>query len=106
MSAISPHAVSGVLKLFFRNHPNPLMTFERYDAFLDAHRKGISLEITRLVSELPSPNGKLVIYLCRFLARIAIHANVNKMTPNNLGIVFAPNILRPAHETYESVARV
>ncbi len=41
---VSPHAVSGVLKLFFRQHPNPLMTFERYDSFLDTFRKGTIYE--------------------------------------------------------------
>lgn len=37
----------------------------------------------------------LLKYLCRFLVHVASREEVNKMTPQNLAIVFAPNLLRP-----------
>jgi CRISPR/Cas system type I-B associated protein Csh2 (Cas7 group RAMP superfamily) len=40
-SQLMPHAVAGVIKLFFREHPEPLMTFDAYEAFVDAQRKGM-----------------------------------------------------------------
>lgn len=33
-TASSPHVVSGLLKLFFRDMPEPLFTFELYEVFL------------------------------------------------------------------------
>lgn len=35
-TVINPHTVAGLLKVFFRELPEPLLTFELYDAFLAA----------------------------------------------------------------------
>lgn len=34
-------------------------------------------------------------YLITFLRMVSLKADINKMTPSNIAIVFAPNILRP-----------
>ena len=57
------------------------------------------------MNELPPSNRAIVAFLMRFLARVAQYSEVNKMSASNLGIVFAPNILRTRVETYETVAR-
>ncbi|KAJ6658998.1 hypothetical protein lerEdw1_019635 [Lerista edwardsae] len=67
-----PHAVAGALKCYLRELPQPLMTFELYDDWLKAAR-----------------------YLIRFLAKLAEHQEVNKMTPSNIAIVLGPNLLWP-----------
>lgn len=36
----SPHAASGVIKLFFRLMLDPLLNFDKYELFIDLHRKG------------------------------------------------------------------
>lgn len=36
---VNPHSVSGLLKLFFIELPDPLFTFELYDCFQTAMRK-------------------------------------------------------------------
>jgi hypothetical protein len=36
LSRYDPHVVSGVLKEFLRELPEPLLTFEHYDGFLAA----------------------------------------------------------------------
>jgi hypothetical protein len=105
ISAMSPHTVAGVMKIFFREHPDPLMTFNNFDTFVDLHRKSKTDELVALARALPTAHQALADYLFRFLFRISMHEAVNKMSPSNLGIVFAPNILRPRVETYESVAR-
>ncbi|KAF7240648.1 SH3 domain-binding protein 1 [Varanus komodoensis] len=67
-----PHAVAGALKCYLRELPQPLMTCELYDDWLKAAR-----------------------YLIRFLAKLAEHQEVNKMTPSNIAIVLGPNLLWP-----------
>ena len=57
-------------------------------------------EGVRIAASLPPAHATLAAYLMRFLARIAVHEAINKMSPSNLGIVFAPNILKPRVETY------
>jgi hypothetical protein len=39
ISAESPHTVAGVIKIFFREMPDPLLTFDRYEALIESHRK-------------------------------------------------------------------
>jgi hypothetical protein len=65
------------------------------------HSQGVAAtEGVRIAAALPPAHAKLTAYLMRFLARIAVHEAINKMSPSNLGIVFAPNILKPRVETY------
>ncbi|XP_015484023.1 SH3 domain-binding protein 1 isoform X2 [Parus major] len=65
-----PHAVAGALKSYLRELPQPLMTFELYDEWV-----------------------KVARYLIKFLAKLAEHQEVNKMTPSNIAIVLGPNLL-------------
>lgn len=38
-------------------------------------------------------------YLIKFLAKLAEHQEVNKMTPSNIAIVLGPNLLWPQQST-------
>ena len=44
---------------------------------------------------LPLSHRIVLKYLARFLHRVSLEANTNKMTPANIAIVFAPNLLKP-----------
>jgi hypothetical protein len=50
--------------------------------------------------------NKLILYrLMGLLNRVTLFVDANKMTPNNVAIVFAPNILRPPNEDVAMVLR-
>ena len=56
-----------------------------------------SERITRLgtlLNKLPEENQIILKYLCAFLARVVEFSSVNKMSRENLGIVFGPNLIR------------
>nr|XP_006118987.1 SH3 domain-binding protein 1 isoform X1 [Pelodiscus sinensis] len=92
-----PHAVAGALKSYLRELPQPLMTFELYEdwfkvaCFKDLEGRLQSLQDT--CSRLPKDNYNNLRYLIRFLAKLAEHQEVNKMTPSNIAIVLGPNLL-------------
>ncbi|KAI9479199.1 Rho GTPase-activating protein domain-containing protein, partial [Coemansia mojavensis] len=91
-------SVTSVLKEYLRNLPDPLMTTDTYTLWVDAANKGSSAErihAYRTISALmPTAHAATLRFLMRHLKRIADHQHENKMTPNNLAVVFAPNILR------------
>jgi len=102
------HAVAGVLKLFLRELPEPLIPFSHYSAFLSAQRLNTEFEtwkkaIAPLLHSLPTANRSVLSFLMPFLAKIAMHSSLNLMTHQNLAIVFGPNIMRSEIETIESV---
>jgi len=96
---MDPHAVAGLLKLYFRDLPEPLMTFELYHWFIasiSTQDRALRLRFLKhLVNKLPALNKSVLSYLLSFLLKVAAYAEVNKMALHNLATVFAPNLLRP-----------
>ncbi|XP_060044923.1 bargin isoform X4 [Erinaceus europaeus] len=94
-----PHAVAGALKSYLRELPEPLMTFELYDDWMQAASlkdPGPRLEaLQEVCGRLPRENLSNLRYLMKFLARLAEEQEVNKMTPSNIAIVLGPNLLWP-----------
>ncbi|KAM8889944.1 rho GTPase-activating protein 17a isoform 3-T3 [Synchiropus picturatus] len=97
-----PHAVAGALKSYLRELPEPLMTFQLYDEWIQAC--SISDPDKRLQAlwvvcdQLPKSNKTNLRYLVKFLAKLAQESEVNKMTPSNIAIVLGPNLLWPKTE--------
>jgi len=93
-----PHTVTGILKYYFRELPEPLMTFPLYDLFtLGAGIIDKSLQLRflhHLVNRLPPLHRSLLDYLFSFLVRVAANSDKNKMAPPNIATVFAPALLR------------
>jgi myosin-9 len=98
LDSYSVHVLTAALKSFFREMPEPLMTFELYDDFLwsiaisDPQERVQS--IYSHISKLPRSNYDLLERLVFHLARVAQQESANRMTANSLAIVFAPCILR------------
>jgi hypothetical protein len=95
----TPHTVAAVLKLYFRELKEPLLTYELYDVFLalntiDVEEVRLST-LKRVVGFLPPSNLLFLMYLVRFLRKISLNSDVNKMGAANLAMVFAPNLLSP-----------
>ncbi|XP_041095334.1 rho GTPase-activating protein 30-like [Polyodon spathula] len=92
------HCVSSLCKAYFRELPNPLLTYQLYDKFADA--VAIQLEEERLVKikdvlmELPDPHYRTLEFLMRHLIRMASFSSETNMHSRNLAIVWAPNLLR------------
>ncbi|XP_043474580.1 unconventional myosin-IXa-like isoform X2 [Leptopilina heterotoma] len=108
------HVLAAVLKSFFRDMPEPLLTYEYYDDFLhaasltDPHDRISTL--FAILKKLPKPNFDLMERLIVHLARVARHEEDNRMSPSALAIVFAPCILRtnrvlPAQDSLQDVGR-
>ncbi|XP_035987989.1 rho GTPase-activating protein 17a isoform X4 [Fundulus heteroclitus] len=92
-----PHAVAGALKSYLRELPEPLMTFQLYEDWIQASSvpdPDKRLQALWLVcDQLPKSNRNNLRYLVKFLARLAQDSEVNKMTPSNISIVLGPNLL-------------
>ncbi|KAJ1734761.1 Rho-type gtpase-activating protein [Coemansia biformis] len=95
-------SVTSVLKQYFRSLPNPLMTESTYHLWIQAAHIGSAEErinVYRTISDsMPAPHGETLRFLMQHLRRIASNHQENKMTTNNLSVVFAPNILHMAKE--------
>ncbi|KAJ8408238.1 hypothetical protein AAFF_G00256520 [Aldrovandia affinis] len=92
------HTVSGLLKQWLRELPDPLMTFTHYNDFLRAVELPEKPEqlhaIYKVLDQLPLANFNTLERLIFHLVRVAKEEQHNRMSPNSLAIVFAPCILR------------
>ncbi|KAM5237961.1 GEM-interacting protein [Ctenodactylus gundi] len=111
LSGNSPHDVTGVLKRFLQELTHPVVPFHFYDAFIslaktlhvnpgdDPGTPSPSPEVVRslktLLVQLPDSNYNTLRHLVAHLFRVATQFEENKMSANNLGIVFGPTLLRP-----------
>ncbi|XP_023120537.2 rho GTPase-activating protein 30 isoform X1 [Amphiprion ocellaris] len=92
------HCVSSLCKAYFRELPNPLLTYQLYDKFAEA--VAIQLEEERLVKirdvlkELPAPHYRTLQFLMHHLVKMASYSSETNMHARNLAIVWAPNLLR------------
>lgn len=92
------HCVGSLCKLYFRELPNPLLTYELYGKFTEAasvrgdHER--LLHIQRVIRELPTPHFKTLEYLTKHLAHLATLSTETNMHTRNLALVWAPNLLR------------
>uniref|UniRef100_A0A8C3PQQ3 Rho-GAP domain-containing protein n=1 Tax=Calidris pygmaea TaxID=425635 RepID=A0A8C3PQQ3_9CHAR len=96
------HVVTGALKLFFRELPEPLVPYRLFDPFIEAVKLPDPQEqvkrVAELVQSLPPPNHATLRYLLAHLCRVMERVDVNRMTRQNIGIVFGPTLLRPERE--------
>jgi hypothetical protein len=93
------HEVTGVLKLFLREMPNPLFTYELYDSFIAATTTELETErpvvIKKCIEMLPPLNRQILHKLCVLLNKIMKNSATNKMTANNLATCICPNVMKP-----------
>ncbi|KAM7370421.1 hypothetical protein PAMP_009973 [Pampus punctatissimus] len=92
-----PHAIAGALKSYLRELPEPLMTFELYNDWIQASNiQDQDKRLQALLSaceKLPPANNNNFKYLIKFLSKLTEYQDVNKMTPGNIAIVLGPNLL-------------
>ncbi|XP_051738191.1 unconventional myosin-IXb isoform X3 [Ctenopharyngodon idella] len=92
------HTITGLVKQWLRELPDPLMTYSLYNDFLYAADLPESSErlraIYRKLDELPPSNFSTLERLIFHLVKVAKEEAHNRMSASALAIVFAPCILR------------
>ncbi|RZF42367.1 hypothetical protein LSTR_LSTR004175 [Laodelphax striatellus] len=104
LSETHPNIIANVLKLYLRQLPQPLFTYQLYSEFLrfalnwpcntnkNPH-KGIK-ELQQIIEKLPKHYYATVKVIIKHLKRVSDHSECNNMSTGNLGIVFGPTLLR------------
>jgi hypothetical protein len=107
LRAQDEHCLSGLIKRLLVSIPNPLLDFSLYDEWLTlATIESVPdrvLAAKKLLLRLPQSHRGLARFLFGFLHRVSLGSEKNKMSAQNLSIVFTPNVLRREKETFESM---
>lgn len=105
IATLDPHMTANLIKLYFRELPGLLLTDELHDAFI-ANYENVN-ELRELVqTKLPGNNKKLAEVLFLLLGMVLDNIHVNKMSPNELAVIFGSILVRPLVETLETIADV
>ncbi|XP_066501274.1 rho GTPase-activating protein 33 isoform X2 [Hoplias malabaricus] len=92
------HCVGSLCKLYFRELPNPLLTYQLYDKFADCMGEMTEdermVKVHDVIQQLPPPHYRTLEYLIKHLAHLATMSETTNMHVKNLAIVWAPNLLR------------
>ncbi|KAJ7313462.1 hypothetical protein JRQ81_004855 [Phrynocephalus forsythii] len=96
------HVITGALKLFFRELPEPLFPFSHFQNFIAAIKitdptKRI-YRLRELVNSLPSVNHDTMRALFQHLCRVTEYREENRMSVQSIAIVFGPTLLKPEAE--------
>lgn len=108
---IDIHSPPCLLKLYLRELPNPLLTFDLYEQFLaitnipDEEEERRSKELASLLQQLPHHNILLLDRLLQMLVKVASKSDVNLMTSSNLSIVFGLNLLKSVDNNPMRIAK-
>ncbi|KAM4608605.1 rho GTPase-activating protein 15 isoform 1-T1 [Polymixia lowei] len=93
------HVVTGALKMFFRELPEPLFPFRFFELFVEAIRikdpKQKVQAMKKLVHQLPKPNQDTMRVLFSHLQTILTCSTKNLMSTQGIGIVFGPTLMWP-----------
>jgi len=109
--------ITGLVKLFFRELPDPLLIRGLYHQFIEASKiedeRRRLIEIHELVNKLPDANYLSLRFLIGHLFKVQSHQDENKMSASNLSIIWGPILLdnsnnsiiiNPEDENHESSA--
>ncbi|XP_038245204.1 rho GTPase-activating protein 12 isoform X4 [Dermochelys coriacea] len=96
------HVITGALKMFFRELPEPLFTYSHFNDFVNAIKQEPRQRVRAvkdLIKQLPKPNQDTMQILFRHLKRVVENGEKNRMTYQSIAIVFGPTLLKPEKET-------
>ncbi|KAM6957818.1 rho GTPase-activating protein 27 [Aplochiton taeniatus] len=97
------HVITGALKLFLRELPEPLFPYSFFDKFIAAikvsdYPQKVSY-FRDLVRSLPLPNHDTMEQLFKHLRKVIEYGEANRMSVQSVAIVFGPTLLRPLTES-------
>jgi hypothetical protein len=94
------HVAANLLKLFFRELPEPLFTGTLYKQFLQAIQltdiDNQRVSLLQTIALLQNDNRKILFYLLDHLIRVSDYSHTNMMHLDNLAVVFGPTLMRPS----------
>ncbi|KAK0632229.1 hypothetical protein B0T14DRAFT_559943 [Immersiella caudata] len=94
------NSVAGLLKQFFRDLPDPLLTKEHYSGFIEAAKNEDDVvrrdSLHAIINSLPDPNYATLRALTLHLYRVMENSGTNRMSSQNLAIVFGPTLMGTA----------
>ncbi|VDP05339.1 unnamed protein product [Soboliphyme baturini] len=107
LTDVPPATIASVIKLYLRQLPEPLLTYELYHDFIsfaqryaESKKNGEFLSAWKIVSTmkrlcqmLPVVNYETLKFLCLHLNRVTWFEEENRMSSTNLGIIFGPSLL-------------
>ncbi|XP_031446022.1 beta-chimaerin [Phasianus colchicus] len=95
--------IAGALKLYFRDLPIPVITYDTYSKFIEAAKISNPDERLEAIHEvlmlLPAAHYETLRYLMIHLKKVTLHEKENFMNAENLGIVFGPTLMRPPEDS-------
>ncbi|XP_029444455.1 rho GTPase-activating protein 12 isoform X6 [Rhinatrema bivittatum] len=100
------HVITGALKMFFRELPEPLFTYNHFNDFVNAIKQDPRQRVQAvkdLIKQLPKPNQETMQVLFRHLRKVYETGEKNRMNFQSLAIVFGPTLLRPEKETSNNI---
>lgn len=106
-----PATVAGLLKLYLRQLPEPVLPipWETRMSFTHEREEHIRNGFAALkgrIRRLPAINQVTLRVILEHLAKVAAHSEQNKMTASNLAVVFGPVILSEASFETTSLAAI
>uniref|UniRef100_A0A8C1QP17 Rho GTPase activating protein 9 n=1 Tax=Cyprinus carpio TaxID=7962 RepID=A0A8C1QP17_CYPCA len=90
------HVITGALKLFFRELPEPLVPYGFFQDIVETEKVE---RLKHLVLSMPPPNHHTLRHMIQHLRRVMECSDSNRMTTQNIGIVFGPTLMRPENES-------
>ncbi|XP_026541877.1 rho GTPase-activating protein 27 isoform X1 [Notechis scutatus] len=96
------HVITGALKLFFRELPEPLFPFRFFNRLIAAAEVIDPAKrrhhLREVVHSLPPANFNTSRVLFQHLSRVVEFREKNRMSQQSVAIVFGPTLLRPQDE--------
>ncbi|KAI4810070.1 hypothetical protein KUCAC02_018920 [Chaenocephalus aceratus] len=81
------HVITGALKMYFRELPEPLFTYALFHDFISAIKSPDYKQRVQSIKDL-------------HLRKVIEHGEENRMTTQSVAIVYGPTLLRPEQETW------
>eukprot|EP01117_Protostelium_nocturnum_P002433 TRINITY_DN1311_c0_g1_i2.p1 TRINITY_DN1311_c0_g1~~TRINITY_DN1311_c0_g1_i2.p1 ORF type:complete len:818 (+),score=347.09 TRINITY_DN1311_c0_g1_i2:307-2760(+) len=94
----SIHVISGLLKSYFREMPEPVIVYRYYvTALRVAQNPNPEIQknnLKAILTKLPPAHRDVLLFMCSFLKEVAEKSDINKMHVHNIALIWGPNFLR------------
>lgn len=91
------NSVTGLLKQFFRDLPDPILTMEHYNSLIHAAKHDDDVvrrdSLHAIINSLPDPNYATLRAITLHLYRVMDNSHINRMNSHNLAVIFGPTLM-------------
>lgn len=96
-NAADINAVTGTLKVFFRDLADGVIPRSDYDDVLNAAQEGNVAFVDERLQDLPPGNKETFRFIAQHLRKVVDNAQENKMSAANIGVVLGPSLFSCKH---------